>query len=371
MDLYNKYRGRKFEELYLTSPFLAVAQACINRTIGTSSEGFPLPHSMVFHSTLPGLGKTTCGRIIGAELNPHLADEERDLIFTGRVNPVVEELNGASFGKIDDARALEERCKQLENSMFGYRYVIIIDEAHKLTPGAQDVMLKVTENIPENIYIIFTTTEIGKMNPYLMSRCEKYAFHPLERGEFGRLMREVAKGETGKELSPEVMDALMSVSCGAPRAAITAYAEYLRTGKVVNSESQEEAVPAYKELLNLLIEAAEREVSWGRHISPRIESMLREHQAEEIRIGIMTRLCGVLLAGDSMRRSTIPLLSHIAESLQRPLDAPQRSSLVGRLFGIWGEALNIRLSSPAGQGTSSSRQGRRDNGSSRGGGDVE
>lgn len=339
MDLYNKYRGRTFASLYVTSDFIPVAQEIIDRTIGKRADTGPtLPHCMIFHSSFPGLGKTTCGRIIASELNPDLSDDEREAIFAGRDSTLVEEINGANFRKIDDARNLDEKVRELGSSMFGYRHVIIIDEAHKLTKDAQDVILKTTENIPENVYMIFTTTEIAHIDPYLLSRLERYHFRPLDRADLANLVKEVATAE--KLVAPDrsIHEALYAASHGCPRGALVAFSKYLKTGKIPEEVEidDEKKTPEFKELMHLFIMLADgKSVSWTREVAPKIESMIQQHNPEEIRIKLMTRIGGMLMDGSRPTVKVAEFLVHAGNILKNPIVPPQKSDIYHRLFSLF------------------------------------
>src|SRR5690606_18938843 len=50
--------------------------------------------------------------------------------------------------------------------------IFILDECHRITPEAQNALLKVLEDVPEHLVVIFATTEHDKMLPTILSRCQ-------------------------------------------------------------------------------------------------------------------------------------------------------------------------------------------------------
>lgn len=65
--------------------------------------------------------------------------------------------------------------------------IIIIKNAHKMTVGAQNALLKTLEEPPENAFLILTTSELSKLLDTVVSRCFKISFNLLEKEELQKL----------------------------------------------------------------------------------------------------------------------------------------------------------------------------------------
>lgn len=174
-DLYNRIRPREFSQMLPTSNFLKGIDEIVQATI----DGKPgLPHVMIFHSAfIPGLGKTTCARILCVSLNPKVSDLEADSIFKGLPSMICNEVNATDMKKPDIA-ALISNMMSAREDIYGYNYIYIINEAHKLTEDSVQLLLSV-EDLPDNVYVIMTTTETVKIRNDLLSRIRTYTFKPV------------------------------------------------------------------------------------------------------------------------------------------------------------------------------------------------
>lgn len=106
-----------------------------------------------------GCGKTTLAHIISRYI--------QGPFFEGA--PVVQEVNGANYRKIENMRSLAESAGSYP--MIGTYSVIIMDECQQLTKDAQQVLLKELE-VPKSPTVwILATTDPEKMNEGIRSRC--------------------------------------------------------------------------------------------------------------------------------------------------------------------------------------------------------
>jgi len=174
-DLYNRIRPRQFSQMLPTSNFLKGIDEIVQATI----DGRPgLPHVMVFHSAfIPGLGKTTCARILCVSLNPKVSEIEAEQIYKGLPSMICNEVNATDMKKPDIA-ALISNMMSAREDIYGYNYIYIINEAHKLTEDSVQLLLSV-EDLPDNVFIIMTTTETMKIRNDLLSRIRTYTFKPV------------------------------------------------------------------------------------------------------------------------------------------------------------------------------------------------
>ncbi len=334
MDWYNIHRPDRFEDMFPTSDLIPKLPALVKDTL---AGGHKLPHVMIFYSTFPGLGKTTTARILASELNPALSAEERKDLLRGKQCPVFEEINGADKRGIKEARELEHRIHSLEHAMFNYRFVFVIDEAHQLTDEAQQTLLSI-ENMPENVYLIMTSTDVTKFRKDLESRTQFFAFKPITRNESDKLLRDVAEKEGFEKIESSVLEQIYVCSEGAPRKLIQNIQRYLVLGLAPEfdtdlGDTTEEFRTEIKKLVSVLEKVATNGESWTYSVRPVLRKLVAMQNAEEIRRNIVSQI-GYKLLYEDISRSMIPLYDTIARDLRDPILYNQRGELVTRLFSV-------------------------------------
>lgn len=177
VSLYRKYRPRTFEDY--EGDFIKSAVKRI-------SDPVRRPQVMLIHGGY-GCGKTTAARLLaGFYLCENLTDEGKpcgkcngcmrlqDLIERGEddgSSESIQEINGSEVNRIEDIRRIMNES-MLTLPAFSKYKVFIFDECHRITPEAQNALLKVLEDIPAHLVVIFATTEYDKMLPTILSRCQ-------------------------------------------------------------------------------------------------------------------------------------------------------------------------------------------------------
>jgi len=173
--LARKWRPERFSEL--------VGQEHVTRTLGKALSGGRIAHAFLF-TGIRGVGKTTAARILARCLNCHQGPTAEPCgecpacleIRSGSALDVVE-IDGATYRKIDDARAIIEN---LSYRPARDRFKIyIIDEAHQLTDQAFNALLKTLEEPPAHVKFILATTEPQKMPETILSRLQRYDFRRI------------------------------------------------------------------------------------------------------------------------------------------------------------------------------------------------
>ncbi|PPD57709.1 DNA polymerase III subunit gamma/tau [Dehalogenimonas etheniformans] len=148
-----------------------------------------------------GTGKTSTGRILAKAVNcltndglgePCNTCEMCRGITEGRAMDVIE-IDAASNTGVDDIRELKERVNYAPAEA---RYkVYIIDEVHMLSTSASNALLKTLEEPPPRVIFILATTELHKILPTIMSRCQRFDFRRLTVKDIAEKLAEIAKAE--------------------------------------------------------------------------------------------------------------------------------------------------------------------------------
>ena len=170
--LYRKWRPRTFEEVVGQEP---ITTALKNEML----QGKPAHAYLLMGSR--GTGKTTCAKLIAKAVNCQRPIGgspcgECDCcrgVDNGSLVDVVE-IDAASNNGVDNIRDLREEAVFLPN-IAKYR-VYIIDEAHMLSGGAVNALLKIMEEPPEHVIFILATTEVHKIPATIQSRCQRFDF---------------------------------------------------------------------------------------------------------------------------------------------------------------------------------------------------
>ncbi|MDD5709497.1 MAG: DNA polymerase III subunit gamma/tau [Candidatus Marinimicrobia bacterium] len=186
-----KYRPQRFEDV--------VGQEHITVTLQNALKKKRLGHAYIF-SGPRGTGKTTTARLLAKLVNcedpkdgnPCNACVSCREITEGR-SMDVHEIDGASNRGIDSIRDLREQVKYPPTR--GKYKVYIIDEFHQITKEAFNALLKTLEEPPKHILFIFATTELHKVLPTILSRCQRFEFRRIPIPRVMQLLREIADRE--------------------------------------------------------------------------------------------------------------------------------------------------------------------------------
>ena len=215
--LYRKYRPKKFDEIS--------GEKEIVKTIINSLKNNNLSHAYLF-SGPRGVGKTTTARLIAKGVNCLNPLENGEpcgkcknclAINEGNFQDLIE-IDAASNRSIDEIRSIKEKINYYP--VEGNKKIYIIDEAHMLTKEAFNALLKTLEEPPEHVIFILATTEIEKIIPTIISRCQRYDFKPLNLIDVKNKLSYIASNEE-YTLDDEVYSIIYENSYGSMRDAIS------------------------------------------------------------------------------------------------------------------------------------------------------
>src|SRR5579864_6368582 len=157
--LARKYRPQRFNDI--------IGQETVVRTLQNAIEQSRIHHAYLF-SGVRGVGKTTLARILAKALNcasgPTTEPDNTCtacIEITEGIDLDVREIDAATYTGVDNIRELRE-VTQFQPARDRYR-IFIIDEAHMLSMGAWNALLKLIEEPPPHVVFIFATTEMQKI----------------------------------------------------------------------------------------------------------------------------------------------------------------------------------------------------------------
>ena len=214
--LYRKYRPTSFSEV--------VGQEHITVTLKNELAGGKIFHAYLFTGTR-GTGKTSCAKILAKAVNctslnngdPCCNCESCKSIAEGASTDIVE-IDAASNNGVDNIRDLREQVVFAPAN--GKYRVYIIDEVHMLSQGAFNALLKTLEEPPEHVVFILATTEVHKLPPTILSRCQRFDFHRIDADCIVNRIKEIAKKENFK-ITDSAAGMIAAVADGGMRDALS------------------------------------------------------------------------------------------------------------------------------------------------------
>ncbi len=182
-------------------------QAAVVNRLEVYAESGTFPH-MLFAGP-PGTGKTTAALAL-----------TRD-VFTDSFRENTLEMNASDERGLESIRTKVKqfaRAAPLGGATFK---VIFLDEADALTPDAQGALRRIMEQYSGTCRFILSCNYSSKIIEPIQSRCAVFRFRPIASDQVAEEVRRIAAAE-GIELDDDACDAIVHVSLGDLRKAITA-----------------------------------------------------------------------------------------------------------------------------------------------------
>ncbi|MCX6759379.1 MAG: DNA polymerase III subunit gamma/tau [Candidatus Nealsonbacteria bacterium] len=243
--LYRKYRPKTFTEV--------VGQEHIVKTLTNAIASGMISHAYLFTGPR-GTGKTTLGRLLAKALNcqnrkegeyePCNQCDSCQEINKGNSIDMIE-IDAASNRGIDEMRDLKEGIR-FAPAKSKYK-VFIIDECHQLTKEANNALLKTLEEPPSHAIFVLATTEIHKMIPTIISRCQRFDFKKLTLQEIIKKLEFIAKKEEVK-IEKRALELIALNAAGSVRDAESIFGQILTFEDTAREIKAEEV----KDLLGLV-----------------------------------------------------------------------------------------------------------------------
>lgn len=214
--LYRKYRPQTFQDV--------VGQPQVTVTLKNELTRGRVAHAYLFTGSR-GTGKTTCAKILARAVNclhPKDGDPCGECqvcrgLEDGSILDVVE-IDAASNNGVENVRSIIE-ATNFTPATAKYR-VYIIDEVHMLSVQAFNALLKTLEEPPAHVVFILATTEVHKLPPTILSRCQRFDFHRIDPEQIAARLMDVAAQEQTR-LDQDAALLIARVADGALRDALS------------------------------------------------------------------------------------------------------------------------------------------------------
>jgi DNA polymerase-3 subunit gamma/tau len=215
-SLYRKWRSQTFDDL--------VGQEPIIRTLKNALKSDNVKHAYLFTGPR-GTGKTSTARLLAKTVNcSNPKDGEpcneclqcREITSGNSFNVI--EIDAASNRGIDNIRDLREKVMMPPST--GKYKVYVLDEAHMLTNEAFNALLKTLEEPPPYAIFVLATTDVHKMLPTVLSRCQRFDFKRISTSQIVKHLLYVSAQENIK-LERSAAELIARTAAGGMRDALS------------------------------------------------------------------------------------------------------------------------------------------------------
>jgi len=213
-----KWRPQTFDDV--------VGQDHVVRTLKNAINRNRIAHAYLLVGPR-GTGKTSLARIFAKALDctdgPNadfsLDDPAVKAIAEGSHLDVIE-IDGASNNGVEQVRDLRETARY--SPAQGKFKIYIIDEVHMLSTAAFNALLKTLEEPPPHVKFVFATTDVQKVLPTILSRCQRFDLKPIAAALIIERLRKIAAAEM-IQVSDEALASIARLADGGMRDAQSSF----------------------------------------------------------------------------------------------------------------------------------------------------
>ena len=215
-SLYRKWRSQTFGDL--------VGQEPVIRTLKNALSSGKLAHAYLFTGPR-GTGKTSTARLLAKTINCsapvngepcNVCEQCREITAGNSFNVI--EIDAASNRGIDSVRDLREKVMMPPST--GKYKVYVLDEAHMLTTEAFNALLKTLEEPPPYVVFVLATTDVHKMLPTVLSRCQRFDFKRITTRQIVEHVEYVA-GQEDVRIERSAAELIARAAAGGMRDALS------------------------------------------------------------------------------------------------------------------------------------------------------
>ncbi|TMD62311.1 MAG: DNA polymerase III subunit gamma/tau, partial [Chloroflexi bacterium] len=215
-SLYRKWRSQTFGDL--------VGQEPVIRTLKNALSSGKLAHAYLFTGPR-GTGKTSTARLLAKTINCsapvngepcNVCEQCREITAGNSFNVI--EIDAASNRGIDSIRDLREKVMMPPST--GKYKVYVLDEAHMLTTEAFNALLKTLEEPPPYAVFVLATTDVHKMLPTVLSRCQRFDFKRITTRQIVEHVEYVA-GQENVRIEHSAAELIARAAAGGMRDALS------------------------------------------------------------------------------------------------------------------------------------------------------
>lgn len=210
--LARRYRPQGFESL--------VGQKAVADALSNAIKSGRIGHAYMFTGPR-GVGKTSAARIMARALNCEKGPTPQpcgicppcERIARGDEVDVIE-IDGASNNDVESIRDLRANTAYLPAHCKFKIY--IIDEVHMLSNSSFNALLKTLEEPPAHVKFILATTDIHKVIPTILSRCQRFDFRAIGAPAIAQLLGEIVVKEN-RVAEPDALALIARQASGSMR----------------------------------------------------------------------------------------------------------------------------------------------------------
>lgn len=222
-----------------------IGQEHIVKTLKNSVAGGMVAHAYLFCGSR-GTGKTSIARLLAKAANcesqkngePCNKCKNCQTVSSGRSLDIVE-IDAASNTGVDNIRELTDSIK-FNPTQLKYK-VFIIDEAHMLSKGAFNALLKTLEEPPVHAIFMLATTEVEKIPETILSRVQRFDFKKASIVQIIDKLKLIAKSEKIKA-DDDVLRVIAQLAEGGFRDAESILTRMLSAGDKITLKDVEDVV---------------------------------------------------------------------------------------------------------------------------------